>query len=116
MNIDWAGVALERASGLKLNDYIQKNILQPLGLQNMSMIPTKDMRSKLAHMNQREKDGKLRSRDHLQRLPTVVDLEDKDAVGKIFNSGGAGMYAKPQEYASKSSPLSPTTIIPGSEY
>lgn len=32
-NIDWAGIALERASGMGLNDWIQKNITQPLGLK-----------------------------------------------------------------------------------
>ncbi|CAH0022591.1 unnamed protein product [Clonostachys rhizophaga] len=98
VNIDWAGIALERVTGLKLNDYMQKNIFQPLGLTEMSMIPNKEMRSKLAYMHQREKDGKLRPRDHLQRVPIVVDLADEKKVGEIFNSGGAGMFARPQEY------------------
>lgn len=91
-------------TGLKLNDYMQKNIFQPLGLTEMSMIPNKEMRSKLAYMHQREKDGKLRPRDHLQRVPIVVDLTDEKKVGEIFNSGGAGMFARPQEYCSASTP------------
>ena len=111
MNVDWAGIALERATGLKLNDYMQMNILHPLGLHNMSMIPTEEMRSKLAYMHQRGTDGTLRSRDHLQRLPTVVNPNDADAVDKIFNSGGAGMFAKPQEYTSKFSDRPSSTLI-----
>jgi len=97
--IDWAGICVERATKLSLNAYLQKNVLGPLGLKNMNMIPGKEMREKLAHMHSREKDGVLRPRDHLLRMPLVVDPDNEAEVGRIFNSGGAGMFAKPQEYA-----------------
>ncbi|OJJ05771.1 hypothetical protein ASPVEDRAFT_199204 [Aspergillus versicolor CBS 583.65] len=97
VGIDWAGIALERATGLKLNEYLQKNIFQPLGIKDMSMIPNEDMRQRMAYMNHRDGDGKLRHRDHLLRAPLVVDL-NKAEVDRVFNSGGAGMYAKPQDY------------------
>ncbi|KAL1844918.1 hypothetical protein VTK73DRAFT_1508 [Phialemonium thermophilum] len=96
--IDWAGIALERATGQRLNDYLLQHILHPLGLRNMSMIPTAPMRAKLAYMHSRDADGTLRPRDHLQRLPLVVDLDDKAETESVFHSGGAGMFAKPQEY------------------
>ena len=67
----------------------------------MSMIPNADMRARLAHMHHRGEDGRIRARDHLLRQPVVVDTEDEGAVARVFNSGGAGMYAKPQEYTSK---------------
>ncbi|KAI0412800.1 beta-lactamase family protein [Xylaria grammica] len=98
INIDWAGIALERATGLRLNDYLQKHIFQPLGLKNMSMIPTQDMRDKLAYMHTKEQDGTLRPRDHLLRTPLVVDHANEAQVAAVFHSGGAGMFAKPQEY------------------
>lgn len=101
VNIDWAGIALERASGLRLNDYLLKNVLRPLGLQNMNMIPTPEMRARMAYMHQRDSSGTIRARDHLHRAPILVDASDEEAVGKIFHSGGAGMYSKPQEYTSK---------------
>ena len=66
------------------------------------MFPDKAMRSKLAYMHQREQDGTVRVRDHLQRLPLVIDPDNKDEVASIFNSGGAGMFAQPQEYGSTS--------------
>ncbi|CAM1509894.1 Fc.00g002290.m01.CDS01 [Cosmosporella sp. VM-42] len=97
-NIDWAGVALERATGLSLNDYLLKNVLHPLGLHNMSMIPSAELRSKLAYMHARDSDGTLRPRDHLQRLPLVIDPNNKEETAKLFNSGGAGMFANPREY------------------
>lgn len=86
---------------MTLNDYLQKHVLQPLGLTNTSMIPTQEMRSKIAYMHAREKDGTLRPRDHLQRIPLVINPNDKAQVASVFNSGGAGMYAKPQEYCRK---------------
>ncbi|RQM06509.1 hypothetical protein DH86_00003691 [Scytalidium sp. 3C] len=96
VNIDWAGVLVERATKLSLNDYIQQHILQPLKLQNINMFPTSAMKERLAHMNFRNKDGKLSPYDHIQRLPLIVDEAGKKDV---FNSGGAGCFAKPQEYA-----------------
>jgi CubicO group peptidase (beta-lactamase class C family) len=36
INIDWAGILIERASGLKLNDYFQQHIFQPMGITHIS--------------------------------------------------------------------------------
>lgn len=91
---------MERATGVKLNEYLQKNVFQALGIKDMSMIPNQDMRQRMAYMNHRDGDGKLRHRDHLLRAPLVVDLNNKSEVDRVFNSGGAGMYAKPQDYCS----------------
>jgi CubicO group peptidase (beta-lactamase class C family) len=96
INIDWAGVLVERATHLSLNDYIQQHVLQPLGLKNISMFPSSSMKAQLAHMNFRNPDGKISPYDHIQRLPLLVDEEGKKSC---FNSGGAGCFAKPQEYA-----------------
>ncbi|KAK2780928.1 hypothetical protein FQN53_000880 [Emmonsiellopsis sp. PD_33] len=93
LNIDWAGILIERSTGLLLNEYIQRNICKPLGLENVSMIPTASMKSKLAYMNHRAPDGQLSPRDHLLRLPLIVDRPED-----TFHSGGAGCFAKPQEY------------------
>ncbi|KYK57373.1 hypothetical protein DCS_04382 [Drechmeria coniospora] len=96
INLDWAGVALERATGTRLNDYIQDNICRPLGLASMSMMPTRDMKEKLAYMHQRSPEGTISPCDHLLRRPlTVQTEEEKDG---LLHSGGAGMFAKPQEY------------------
>ncbi|POS68721.1 beta-lactamase family protein [Diaporthe helianthi] len=96
VGIDWAGIALERATGEKLNDYMRKNIFEPLGIENMSMIPTQEMKSNMAFMNYREIDGTLRPRDHLARLPLVVST--KEEAERTFNSGGGGMFGQPREY------------------
>ncbi|KAJ5805720.1 beta-lactamase/transpeptidase-like protein [Penicillium pulvis] len=98
VGIDWAGIALERATGLTLNEYLQKHVLLPLGIREMSMLPNHEMRRRLAYMNSRSPDGSLRARDHPLRAPLVVDLDNEAEVTRVFNSGGAGMFAKPQEY------------------
>jgi len=96
INIDWAGIALERVTHISLNQYLHENIFQPLGLQNISMFPTESMKSKLAYMNQRDPNGSLRSRDHILRRPLVVQTAEE--ISSCFNSAGAGCFAKPQEY------------------
>ncbi|KAJ2904425.1 beta-lactamase/transpeptidase-like protein [Zalerion maritima] len=95
VGIDWAGIALERATGSSLNDYLQRNVFRPLGIENMSMFPSAEMKSRLAHMHTRRTDGSLVERDHLLRLPLVCSNEE---ASRCLNSGGAGMFAKPQEY------------------
>ena len=75
----------------------------------MSMIPTPEMRSKLVHMHARDGNGNLTTREHLLRQPLMIDPGDKAAEDNLFNSGGAGLFAKPQEYCSMS--LYPLSLI-----
>lgn len=85
---------------MSLNDYFQQHIFSPLGLQNISMFPSKKMKEKLAYMNARAADGQLHPRDHLLHRPLVVEGPD---IATCVNSGGAGCFAKPQEYCRTSS-------------
>lgn len=98
VNIDWAGIVLERATGEKLNTLIQKGIVEPLGLKNITMLPTPEMKKKLATMHQRwpNDPSKSEERDHIYREPLIA--ETKEEQEKIFNSGGAGAYAQPSQY------------------
>jgi CubicO group peptidase (beta-lactamase class C family) len=96
VNIDWAGLALERATGLSLNDYMTKNIFEPLGLKDISMFPTESMKKRLAYMNHRKQDGSLVRRDHLLRKPLIVEAAE---IPSVLNSAGPGCFAKPSDYA-----------------
>jgi CubicO group peptidase (beta-lactamase class C family) len=96
VNIDWAGLALERATKTPLNDYLHKNIFEPLGLKNISMTPTQSMKDRLVHLHQRDADGKLSRRDHLQRRALAV--ESQEAKDLLFHSAGAGLFATPSDY------------------
>ncbi|OTA70345.1 beta-lactamase/transpeptidase-like protein [Hypoxylon sp. EC38] len=94
--VDWAGLVLERKTGLSLNDYFKKNIFQPLGLENITILPTQSMKDSLVITHQREHDGKLRPRDAPYRHPLVVSTPEE--IARTFHSGGAGLFAKPQDY------------------
>jgi len=96
INIDWAGIALERITNMSLNDYMQKHIFEPLGLKNISMFPNADMKAQLARMHHVWKDGKTEERDHIYRRPLRAATDEQKKA--IFNSGGAGCFAKPSEY------------------
>ncbi|RYC78640.1 hypothetical protein BFJ63_vAg18487 [Fusarium oxysporum f. sp. narcissi] len=120
VGIDWAGIALQRATRLTLHDYLHKHIFQPLGITDMSIIPNDEMRSRLAYMHARDMDGTLKPRDHLLRLPLVINAKDEYEAASVFNSGGAGLFAKPQEFCSESAPSSrskynPLIWLPGVE-
>lgn len=96
VSIDWAGIALERVTGMSLNDYCHKKIFDPLGLKDISMFPTAVMKSRLALMNHRKSDGALVGRDHLLRKPLLVEPSESK---NVLNSGGAGAYSTPSDYA-----------------
>jgi len=96
VNIDFAGLALERKTGMSLNDYCLKNIYEPLGLKNITMFPNEDMKKRLASMHQRNQDGSLVERDHLLLKPLKASSNE---IGGILNSGGAGAFATPSDYA-----------------
>ncbi|KAL4906345.1 hypothetical protein BDW74DRAFT_177359 [Aspergillus multicolor] len=94
--MDWAGAVVERVAGMSLEAYFQTFIFGPLGIKNMRFFPTPDMRGTLATMHQRDKDGVLRTRDHLLRLPLLpcAARADEDR----FCMGGCGCFGTPLEY------------------
>ncbi|PHH59499.1 hypothetical protein CDD81_3139 [Ophiocordyceps australis] len=96
VNLDWAGIVVERATKFRLNDYFQEHICKPLGLANVNMFPTPDMKERLAFMHQRAPDGKLAPRDHAYRRAIFAQTRQEQA--SMHHSGGAGLFAKPQEY------------------
>ena len=96
-NIDWAGILVERVTGMSLNDYFQQHIFAPLGIKNISFFPTAEMKSKLVHISQRAKDGTLTPREHLLRMPLVTEFGSHEQQ-RLFSSGGGGCFAQPKEY------------------
>ncbi|KAL1989630.1 hypothetical protein VTN49DRAFT_6827 [Thermomyces lanuginosus] len=93
ISMDWAGILVERATGQKLGDYMQQHIFEPLGITEMSFLPTESMKKNLAYMNQRAPDGTLHVTDHLLNRSLSVKPEED-----LFHSGGGGLFGKPQDY------------------
>lgn len=100
INIDWAGIAVERASKMRLNDYMIKHIYEPLGLKNISMIPTPEMKKNLALMHVRNQDGTLSTCDN-HIMSRALRVSTPEEIAHFVNGGGGGCFAKPQEYARK---------------
>lgn len=83
---------------MSLNGYFQKHIFQPLGLKNINMFPTEQMKHDLARMHAKATDGNIKEREHLLRRSLIVEGEE---VAKTYNSAGAGCFARPVEYCGK---------------
>jgi CubicO group peptidase (beta-lactamase class C family) len=98
INIDWAGIILERVTGQTLGEYMAEHIFAPLGIssEGATMFPTKEQQKHVAHMHQRDPEGKLTEREHLYKAP--FDFTTKEQQDKALQSGGAGLFAKPKEY------------------
>lgn len=89
---------VERVTGLSLNDYFHNNIFDPLGIKGISMFPTDEMLKNLVYMHYKAPDGTVTEQDHLLRRSLQAKTPEERA--RIFNSGGAGCFAKPVEYCS----------------
>ena len=60
------------------------------------MFPTTDaQKSHLARMHQRNADGQLTEREHIN---TAYAKDSQQQQDEHFESGGAGLFAKPKEY------------------
>ena len=85
MNIDWVGKAVEKASGLSLEDYLRQYVLDPLGMKDTSFVLSADHRTRLAGMYARTSDG-------------LVPIEFEMTQEPEFFMGGGAMYGSPADY------------------
>ncbi|KAI1436814.1 beta-lactamase family protein [Xylaria sp. CBS 124048] len=97
-NVDWAGIALERASGLKFGDYLQKHVFQPLGIVNAAVLPDREMKAKLAPMHARNQDGTLKLQGQPYQRALDIDLDNKEEVAAFYHSAGAAIFSNASEY------------------
>jgi len=83
---DWSGRLVETVSGLTLEDYFQKNILQPLGMADTSFLVPPDKFDRLVSVYNRQPDGTLQENPRTQPQPPKVD------------NGGGGLYSTAPDY------------------
>jgi methyl acetate hydrolase len=86
ISIDWAGRMIERVSGLKLGEYLQRNLFEPLGMNDTAFRITPSMRSRLAKIHQRNDDDSL----------TAGELEIEQSPENEM--GGGGLYGTAGDY------------------
>ena len=87
INIDWAGKMVEAASGQKLSQYLQDNLLGPLGMDDTAFFITPAMRERLARVHRRDTDDSL-SPDMAFEIPQQPE----------FEMGGGGLYGTARDY------------------
>jgi CubicO group peptidase (beta-lactamase class C family) len=84
--IDWTGKLVEKVSGLTLEEYFQRNILQPLGMKDTSFVLREEKFARLASSYRRQTDGSLKE-----------DPRTMPAPPKVYNGGG-GLYSTAEDY------------------
>jgi methyl acetate hydrolase len=84
--IDWVGRIVEVVSGMNLEAYFQKFVLQPLGMKDTSYLLNSEAFQRKVSLWRRQKDGKLKEDPYT--LPQPV---------KSFNGGG-GLYSTAPDY------------------
>lgn len=96
VGIDWAVNVVTRATGKTFQQLLKERIFDPLEMTRVSAQPCKAIKSQLAHLSLRDpKTNKLSQVDH----PTIYPLSDDPAIAALtYQSGGAGIFAKPSEY------------------
>jgi CubicO group peptidase (beta-lactamase class C family) len=83
---DWTGKLVEAVSGLNLEQYFQRNILQPLGMSDTTFIFPKDKFDRLVSQSRRQDGGPL------QEVPRAVPPRPP-----AFNGGG-GLSSTAPDY------------------
>jgi CubicO group peptidase (beta-lactamase class C family) len=87
IGIDWAGLLVEQASGLRLGEYLARHLFAPLGMSGTGFALTPALRERLARIHQREADGSLRP------------LHDFEIIQQPeFEGGGGGLYSTAADY------------------
>jgi CubicO group peptidase (beta-lactamase class C family) len=84
--IDFVGLAVEAASGQRLDAYFRENIFAPLGMNDTGFAITRSMRERLVGMHARQADGSL------QPIPFELPQEPE------FHMGGGGLYGTAHDY------------------
>ena len=83
--IDFAGKMVEAVTGQKLGQYMQDNLLAPLGMNSTAFKISADMRARLSRMHARTPDGLA-----------AIDFEIPQ--DPEFEMGGGGMYSTTGDY------------------
>jgi methyl acetate hydrolase len=86
INIDWAGKAVERVSGLSLDGYMRERIFTPLGMKDTVFILKPDQQARVASVHARGAGGKL----------TPIEFAMPQAPE--FFMGGGGLHSTGRDY------------------
>jgi methyl acetate hydrolase len=86
IGIDWAGKIVEAVSGRNLEQYLQREFFEPLGMRDSSFVLRDDMARRLVAATQRQPDGAIARIDF--EFPQDAD----------FHMGGGGLFSTGPDY------------------
>ena len=87
LGIDWAGRMVETVSGLRLRDYMQRNLFEPLGMRESGFGVADSAKARLAGVHARQPDGGL--------VPIPFAIPGAEAE---VDMGGHGLYGPMTDY------------------
>jgi len=87
INIDWAGQAVEAASGQSLDIYFRDHIFAPLGMKDSGFQLSAAQDQRLVAMHRRKTDGSLE--------PITIDIPPRNPE---FWAGGGALYSTGPDY------------------
>jgi methyl acetate hydrolase len=87
IGIDWAGIAIEEASGQRLDAYLAQHVLGPLGMADTGFALSAEQAARKAAVHVRGPDGALIA------IPFALP-ENPEVL-----SGGGGLYSTPRDYS-----------------
>lgn len=87
IGIDWVGIAVEAASGQRLDAYLDEHVFTPLGMNDTSFALSPDQEARKAGMHARGPEGEL------VPIPFAVSADEE------VLSGGGGLHSTAWDYA-----------------
>lgn len=93
--IDYAGLLVERVTGLRLEEYMRQNLWNPLGIVDMTfqLKSRPDLKERMADMSVRDAEsGKVR---YTEARMTYQDADGEEVEDCM---GGQGVFTSPEEY------------------
>ena len=90
--LDWAGLMIERVTGLKLGEYMQRNIFDPLGIPRGRIgFNVEGLAGEVVPRTERAEDGTLGALREADGRP-------RRHVVNTDHQGGGGLFARAEDY------------------
>ena len=100
VNTDLLGAIVEKVSGQTLGRFVKARILEPLGMRDTGFSVPAEARDRLAALYHREGTGALTAVAAFSPSTDATgELPYPDPEGRLFESGGGGMFSTADDYA-----------------
>ena len=97
MSADVLGMIIAKVAGMKLSEFMEKEIFMPLGMKDTAFFVPEEKQNRLADMYMKDtSDGKVVKASE-QKLKSILQREIIE--GSSFEAGGSGLYSTLDDYA-----------------